>query len=615
MNPVPTDQQTPPAARAKLALSAVRIQDFRGLQDLCTPLDRLTVLIGENNAGKTSLLQALAVMFGESRPSADDFYVGQDGMRAVRLVIDVRLKPAEGTEFDDGMRARFKGAIQFPDGSSDSEYIVVRGTGRVDPVDGGLSLERRFLKGWACSRVEAEKLQVLPDRVGPHHLELVAFFLLDAKRDLVDELRARNSHWGRLLSELEIPVDAKAAIEKQLDELSRDIIKSSPILGDIKKELQTVRDALSSSVSEVAISPLPGRVEEMARGVDVLLRPPCGTLLPMRLHGQGARSLAAVMVFKSFIQRRVGASQTFRPLVVAAFEEPESHLHPQAHRAMFHLIAGLDAQTIVSTHSPYVVRVVEDIHAIRLLRRTGDGGVRCTLVPRKVAGKPVFSDEELVQIRKFVLRNNGEVLFARVVVVSEGDTEDLALPVFSRHHWQKDHGALGVSFARTDGAQSGKHVVLFLDRLEIPWVLFADGDTAGKYAVAAIEKALSRSLSADELVQLPTDASFETYLLNEGYREALECAIADAHGSSALSDYRDMNDGQKLSKSELRDYQTAGWERRLVLDYCRSRKGTFGQDLASGILSHAQSFGLPTIPPAIAVLLSRVDAILKGGTP
>ena len=454
--------ERPTAPQAKLTLADVRIQDFRGLRDLCTTLDPLTVVIGENNAGKTSFLQGLAVLFGPNRPSHDDFYVGQDGMRSEHFMIDVRLRPSEGADFDDGMRARFKGAIQFADASCDSEYVVLRGTGRVDAVGGGVSLERRFLKGWASSRPEAAKLEVLPDHVGTQHLELVAFFLLDAKRDLVEELRVRNSHWGRLLSELEIASSARAEIERQLDELSREIIASSPILADITKELQTVRDALTSSISEVAISPLPGRVEEVARGVDVLLKPPSGTPLPMRLHGQGARSLAAVMVFKSFIQRRVGASQTFRPLVVAAFEEPEAHLHPQAHRAMFHLIAALDAQTIISTHSPYVVRVVDDIHSIRLLRRTPSGTIGCNRVPKKANGAATFTPADLVRVRKFVLRNNGEALFARLVVIFEGDTEDLAFPVFARHHWQKDHAALGVSFARTDGAGSGKHVAVLL---------------------------------------------------------------------------------------------------------------------------------------------------------
>ena len=127
----------------------------------------------------------------------------------------------------------------------------------MDAVGGGVSLERRFLQGWAGSRPEAAKLETLPDHVGTQHLELVAFFFLDAKRDLVEELRVRNSHWGRLLSELEIAGSARAEIEKQLDELSREIINSSPILADIKKELQTVRDALTSSISEVAISPCP----------------------------------------------------------------------------------------------------------------------------------------------------------------------------------------------------------------------------------------------------------------------------------------------------------------------------------------------------------------------
>ena len=69
---------------AKIALTDVRVQDFRGLRDLCTKLDLMTVLIGENNAGKTSFLQALAIVFGPSRASHDDFYVAADGMRSER---------------------------------------------------------------------------------------------------------------------------------------------------------------------------------------------------------------------------------------------------------------------------------------------------------------------------------------------------------------------------------------------------------------------------------------------------------------------------------------------------------------------------------------------------
>jgi putative ATP-dependent endonuclease of OLD family len=603
------------APQAKIALAQVRVEDFRGLRDLCVALDPLTVLIGENNAGKTSFLQALGIIFGPSRASHDDFYVAADGTRSAKFVIDVRLIPSTGNEFDDGMRARFKGTIQFPDASSTSEYVAIRAIGEVDAAGGGVSLERRFVKGWASARADAAALELLPDHVGVQHLELIAFFLLDAKRDLVEELRVRNSHWGRLLSELEISAKAKADIEKQLDELSLEIIAASPILADVKAELRTVRDALTSSVSDVAISPLPGRVEELARGVDVLLKPPSGTPLPMRLHGQGARSLAAVMVFKSFIQRRVGASQTFRPLVIAAFEEPEAHLHPQAHRAMFHLIAALDAQRIVSTHSPYVVRVLEDVYAIRVVRRTSSAAINCNSVPRTTKGAATFSAEELAQLRKFVLRNNGEALFARLVVVIEGDTEDQAFPIFARHHWNKDHAALGISFARTEGAGSGKHVVRALNYFGIPWVLFADGDPEGKKGVKAIETALDRKLTEQELVQLPKNACLEQYLVDEGYRESIQKAIADCHGATALADYRELNDGQKLNKNAVRDYQAKGWEDRLVLDYCRSCKGTFGEGLANGILKHAKAAKLAPLPKAIATLFDRIDTILKSGAP
>jgi putative ATP-dependent endonuclease of the OLD family len=596
-------------SRAALILKDLRVQDFRGLSDLCTTFESLTVLVGENNAGKTSLLQALAVAFGPTRPTRDDFAVGSNGVRASLFVIDVRLTPAKGTDFDSGLKARFRGAIQFPDSTCNTEYVAMRVIGQED-LTGSLTVDRAFLKGWGSTRAEAAKVQPLPDLVHSQHLELVAFFLLDAKRDLVDELRNRASHWGRLISELEIVAAAKAAIEKQLDDLGREIIKSSPLLSAVRGELQNVRDALSNSISDVEIAPLPGRIDELARGIDVVLTAPSGSTLPMRVHGQGARSLAAVMVFKSFIQRRVGVTQTFRPLVIAAFEEPEAHLHPQAHRAMFHLIKDLDAQRIVSTHSPYVLRVVEDLHAIRLLGRLHTGLVKCNSVPRSTGGKPTFTVEEIAQLRKFVLRNNGEAIFARMVVIVEGDTEDAALPVFAENHWGRDHTAYGITIARTDGGQSGKHVVKLLEALGVPWIVFADGDLAGQGGLAGIQSAIGRPLKPNEFVQLPNNTSIEGYLVDEGYRLAMESAVDDGMGAGVLKKWGDDHHGMKKSKSETRDYKSQGWEERLIRDYCAHHKGTFGAQLAIGIIKHCTKSNRPPTPPAIATLFSKIESLL-----
>ncbi len=41
-------------------VSDIRIRNFRGIKDLSVEFGEVTVLIGENNAGKTSVLDALA---------------------------------------------------------------------------------------------------------------------------------------------------------------------------------------------------------------------------------------------------------------------------------------------------------------------------------------------------------------------------------------------------------------------------------------------------------------------------------------------------------------------------------------------------------------------------
>ncbi|MBI5902364.1 MAG: AAA family ATPase, partial [Deltaproteobacteria bacterium] len=49
-----------------MKMTHLRIENFKGLHDITIPLSRFTCLIGENNAGKSSVLQALALFFSGS---------------------------------------------------------------------------------------------------------------------------------------------------------------------------------------------------------------------------------------------------------------------------------------------------------------------------------------------------------------------------------------------------------------------------------------------------------------------------------------------------------------------------------------------------------------------
>ena len=269
VNPSIPPTPSPVPAQADLVVKEIRIEDFRGLQEFWTPLRNLTVFVGENNVGKTSILQALSVFFGNTRPSEDDLYVSSDGSRAKAFTIDVRFEPANGTAFSGPVRTRIGQAIQLASGPQ-PEFYAIRAVGKKSPDGVGLEIERRFLQGWATSRTAAAGLTKLPGYVRQEQ-ELVAFFLLDARRDLVDELRNRSSHWGRVLSDVAIPDDERLPLEAKLSELGSDIVEKSPVLVGLKAALSKVKDALGGSVSDVAISPLPGRVEELVRAVDVLL--------------------------------------------------------------------------------------------------------------------------------------------------------------------------------------------------------------------------------------------------------------------------------------------------------------------------------------------------------
>jgi putative ATP-dependent endonuclease of OLD family len=297
-------------------------------------------------------------------------------------------------------------------------------------------------------------------------------------------------------------------------------------------------------------------------------------------------------------------------LSVAAFEEPEAHLHPQAQRAVLNVIDQIPGQRFISTHSPYVAAIA-DVYDIRLFRREQTGtSISWVAEVNSATNAPTFSAEDLEQVRRFVQRRHGEILFARVVGLFEGDTEDAALPVFAKVIWPMGADPHGISFVNVGGAGNYKHLVVLLDMLKIPWVILSDGDQAGIDGVAAAGKAIGRALdeSSPEIVMLSGGADFEAHIIAEGFRPHSEQSIARFFGPNALSDYRTKNHGQQLKKNKgLRDYSptSPGWENRLVQDFMDRNKGTYGQALAAEIIADQQK-----MPSGVREFFKRIDAIL-----
>ncbi|NUO79278.1 ATP-binding protein, partial [candidate division KSB1 bacterium] len=368
-------------------ITEIRIENFRSLADIWLPLRRHTVLIGENNSGKTSFLDAIALVFAESdsRFSVDDIFLEADKPQAPRdrkARVDIRIEPIDDQhEFKDEVRGLFGDAIQVGKGE-EKDYLTIRAELGWDKVREDYQRKRSFLKGWARTKKEAEQIQVLSRPMPRRELmELFPFYYLDAKRDIHEQLHSRQSFWGKLASDLQLEGEIQKKIESVLLEASELIRAGSPVLAHLQQRLEELYRTVTSEHAGVEITPLPHQIRDLVRGMDVLFKTRGAHAFPINRHGMGARSMAALLVFRAYIDWHQKRSKEIEPLPIIALEEPEAHLHPHAQRALFDQIAEIKGQKLISTHSPYVVSHAELFNFV-LFRKNGSE-TKVTWLPKK----------------------------------------------------------------------------------------------------------------------------------------------------------------------------------------------------------------------------------------
>ena len=489
-----------------MRITKVRIRNFRGIRDLEIELGKVTVLIGENNSGKTSVLDALKLCLRDLSPRRRFVFDGLDfhlpdghsePTSADRIEIEVMFSEMPDEPWDDELVGRLNRARILQIDDEGRTHVRLRVTCEYDADSRDFSHQWSFLdlKGDPLSRARSRALTVLQEEI--------RYYYLTALRDAARHFDAKGPFWRPFLQDSQLSLDKKAEIETKLHEVNELVVSSHSSFEQVQDGLRRVQSVVPLAPGEaVSIEAVPGRMFDMLAKAQVQLGTTTGAKIPLHRHGEGTQSLAVLMLFSAFLEAQAEGA------AVLALEEPEAHLHPSAIRALWALVGGFTGQKLISTHSGELLAET-DIRDIRRLARTRNG-IEAFRVP-----SDLLSPDETQKFNYHIRQARGELLFARCWLLVEGQTESWVYPAAARALNLNLHreGVRVVEFSQTDVGMLAK----IANALGIPWYCVGDDDGGRRKVERKLETNLSGAARADRFA-FPY-RTIEVNLLPNGYMD------------------------------------------------------------------------------------------------
>jgi putative ATP-dependent endonuclease of the OLD family len=362
-----------------MLLKEVRIKNFRSLREVKVPIAKNTILIGENNSGKTAFLDAIRLALGKSNRkfspfSEYDYFLNDDNNNpnsSEGITIEFIFREEKPNQWPEKI-SQILGEIVQPmiweeDEEESINQIWLRITSKYDESQKDFIIENNFLNVNGVpltSRSSANKYR--------DFLQFTPVFYLQALRDINDTFSTSSPFWGRFLKQINIPKEKMEEIQTSLSKINQDIISSDSNLDEMIKALESINRVLSLNNKEVvSINALPLRTWDILSKAQVVMKGKGSNInFPLEKHGQGTQSLASLFLFQAYIDVLLKTNYADETEAILTLEEPEAHLHPQAIRSLASKINSISCQKIISTHSPYFIQNM-DLMDLRLFRKKG----------------------------------------------------------------------------------------------------------------------------------------------------------------------------------------------------------------------------------------------------
>lgn len=502
-----------------IQLKQLRVHGFRGLDNLEIDFEPTTVLVGTNNAGKTTLLKSLQLALSNTLQITDDDFHFSDAVIRDKIIIDILFisiddegKPV--AEFEDKWATVFT-TDRIGIDNIGNQFLAFRTVIEENLIRKTYKKKQFVIDEWGDFNHETEGYWYSKefDNELSFYFDEIPFFYLDANRDILDDLKNKTSFLGKILSSITYDPEDRELIEDLIKELNKETIERSEILTNLHTTLEELDTAMDNPQNTVDITPFTKKLRDLNKGVKINY-----SQFSMEYHGMGTRSWSSLLILKAFIlqnKKLADDSQVaYYPLI--AIEEPESHLHPNAQKKLYTQINNIVGQKIVSTHSSYIAGSAK-LKEVRSINR---------ITSNIAIGKFVESDFDSEDIRKIyrqVINTRGELFFSKLVILFEGETEEQALPITIKRHLNKNPIELGVDFIGVGGSGNYLPFIRFFEAFNVPYLIFSDNEVE---ANATVTNQISKSKLNDmnKVVFLNSGNDFEKELCLNGYIDEVKFA-------------------------------------------------------------------------------------------